>query len=413
MKKLIAKSYRKFRAALVLAVKIILNAIDFFVPKRNDFWIFPVYFLGEGEFNDNILAVFESVKSKKDIKKIILTRSKIISVDDGVNVVITKFSSLKASWYLMRSKIIFVQHSLAYEFGGSLFRLSFPRKRFIINLWHAIAVKDLTHPKIGIMTKELEKELIKHYIITSSKADRINMQKIFYSAKKENFWLTGLPRNDFLITKEDKLPFTVKKDIDKLRRLTKNKKLIIYTPTYKDARVGGYYYEFRAEELERIKEFLKQNNYILGLRYHKYNEPKELLKSLIDSEFIIDISSNIISNINVLIREAEIIITDYSSVYIDAMYLNKSVISFAYDLDHYLTKQHGFFYEYNEVFPGRICHTFNELIGALESSINGSELVSRQKYKEIFKLFFDYSDANNTQRVIDRVNQLIEGLKSE
>ena len=407
MRNLIPKLYKKIKIVILRIVNIVFKVMDLFILKRSDYWIFPVYFLGEGEFNDNILAVFEAVKSNKGIKKIILTRSKIISVDEGINVVVTKFFSLKAAWYIIRSKIIFVQHSLAYEFGGSLFRLSFPRKRIIINLWHAIAVKDLTHPKIGIMTKGLEKELIKHHIITSSKADRINMQKIFYSAKKENFWLTGLPRNDFLITREDKLPSAVKNDLKKLRKLTNNKKLIIYTPTYKETRVGGHYYQFHAEEREKLKEFLHKNNFILGLRYHKYNEPKELLKGLIDNEFIIDVSSNIISNINVLIREAEIIITDYSSVYIDAMYLNKPLISFAYDFDHYLTNQHGFFYEYNEVFPGKICSTFNELIEALEMSINGSELVSKQKYKDIYKLFFEYSDANNTQRVIDKVNNLI------
>jgi len=48
--------------------------LDLFVPKRKAYWVFPVYFVGDGNFSDNMLAVFDVVKSKKCIKKIILTK---------------------------------------------------------------------------------------------------------------------------------------------------------------------------------------------------------------------------------------------------------------------------------------------------------------------------------------------------
>ena len=391
---------------------IIFNVIDVIIPKSRNIWIFPVYFLGEGDFSDNILALFEAVKNEavknsQSAQKIILYRKKNIKIFEGNNIKLISIHSLKSIWYLLRAKVFIVQHSLTYELMGCKFRPTIPRRRKIINLWHGIVVKDLSHPDIGIMNELLEKELPYHYIITSSEKNRVIMQKVFYPTPKENFWLTGLPRNDFLKVIENDLPKVLKDELKIIKEIKGNKRLIIYTPTYREVKVGGYYYQFKNKEIDKLKSYLSDNDYILGIRFHLYNSPDKLFDKIIDGQLIVDVSAKVISNMSVLIREADIIITDYSSIYIDSMYLQKPLISFAYDYDHYMKKQHGMFYEFKIVFPGQICHTFDDLMHALVKYKNPLTTKEIEKYDKMSKLFFKYSDANNTQRVLNRVNELV------
>ncbi len=112
-----------------------------------------------------------------------------------------------------------------------------------------------------------------------------------------------------------------------------------------------------------------------------------------------------------LIREAPIMITDYSSIYIDSMYLQKKLISFAYDIEHYQRIQWVFYYEFNDVFPGEICHTFDEMMQALVKYKNPLTDEEKEKYNQMTKIFFKYLDSNNVTRVINHVNQLIEKVK--
>ncbi len=408
LKKITLNRIKKYlKNTLLKARNLIFNFLDSLIPKSKNIWILPVYFLGDGDFSDNILAFYEKIKNNASVQKIILKRNKNIEINNGKNVKLISIFSWKAVWYLLRAKILIVQHSLSYELMGCKFRPATPGKRIIINLWHGIVVKDLSHPEIGIMNNFLVKELSHHYIITSSEKDKLIMQKVFYPTPKDNFWLTGLPRNDFLKVKENDLPKILQDELTFIKTLKGSKKLIIYTPTYKESRVGGYYYSFDQQEVNALKSFLKANNFILGVRYHLYNQPEGILEKLIDNQLIVDMSARVISNMSVLIREANIIVTDYSSIYIDAMYIKKKLISFAYDFDHYMKKQHGLFYEFNEVFPGEICYTFDDLMKALEKYRNSSTNIDIEKYNKMRKIFFEYDDAKNTERILNLVNHLV------
>jgi len=405
--KIIKRSIKKIFKLLMIFFNFFLIALVLFVPKRKDYWIFPVYFVGAGNFSDNMLAVFEAVKNEKKIKKIILTKDKKVSIENGENIVIIKMSSIKAIWYLMRSKVIFVQHSVWLDLARATYQMIFPWRRYLINLWHGIPLKDLSHPSTDIINFRSKREMKKYKIISSSITDKEMMKKSFYKTNLNNIWITGLPRNDFLIIPEKNLPKLYKNELVVLRNKLKEKKLIIYAPTYRELSLGGRHYSFSAKEIDELKKYMRNNNAILGLRYHPYLSP-EFTNDLIDGEYIIDLSSKVFSDIRMLIREAFIVITDYSSIYIDSMYLQKKLISFAYDIDHYQDIQRGFFYEFNEVFPGEICHTFGEMMRVLVKYENPLTTEEKGKYDQMTKLFFKYSDSNNSNRVIEHVNQLIK-----
>jgi cytidyltransferase-like protein len=130
--------------------------------------------------------------------------------------------------------------------------------------------------------------------------------------------------------------------------------------------------------------------------------PFEHRKEIVENFVNLDNIENSVS----IIRMSDLIITDYSSLFLDALYCDKKLYSFSYDFQDYLAKEHGFFYNFEEVFPGNIIYTVDELIECirtLEDSITEDELLKRKRIK---KIFFKYIDTNNSQRVVDKVKEI-------
>jgi len=399
-KKIITRVVKKLKKILP-SYSLFLTLIDVFIPKREDYWLFSVYFIGKGDFTDSSLAVFERVKKDSNIKKIILTRDIDIKLE-GENIIIIPMDSFIASWYLMRSKIIFIQHSVWLDLAKTKYQLLFPFRRKIINLWHGIAIKDISHENTAIINKRSLAEMSHYNVITSSEIDKNNMQKAFFKTNEKDFWITGLPRNDFLIMDEKDLPASYLQDLKVLRSLVGNRNLILYAPTYRETNVNGSYYEFSEQELDVLEKYLIDNNCVLGLRYHIYRKP-DCHKRILQRENILDLSAEIISDVRLIIRESSLVVTDYSSLYVDALYIEKRCVSFAYDYEHYLNTQRGFFYNFEDIFPGEICEDFDSLMQVLSNFNQEFSSQERKNIKEIQHKLFQYLDNNNSQRVIDKI----------
>jgi CDP-glycerol glycerophosphotransferase len=222
-------------------------------------------------------------------------------------------------------------------------------------------------------------------------------------------WQTGLPRNDFLLKEHQELPNYLKKQIDYIKQIKKEKKLILYAPTYRQtAAIGNSeYYQFSDEEIEKLVEILRRNNAILGIRLHYFRHSDTLfnIEKYIDNEFIFDLGHTKIPEIAPLIREADIVISDYSSVFIEAMYLNKIVIAFAYDFEHYSNEQDGVLYDFELVFPGDIVSNYDDLLLSLKVAINNKEENINQRYRNAQRFFYKHRDTRNSKRVVEMIKK--------
>jgi CDP-glycerol glycerophosphotransferase len=401
LKRKVKNSTRNLLKLLFKPLNIVLVFIDWVIPKRNDYWIFPTYFIGQGNFCDSTLAIYEKVKFENHIKKIILTKSTKVDVQ-GDNVIVIPMNSIRAVWYIFRSNIIFVQHSIWLDLSNSKYQINYPFSRHIINLWHGIAIKDISHPNTGIINKRSILEMPNYNVIASSTQDAINMSKAFHVTPKENFWVTGLPRNDFLKMNEGDLPASYQRELTVLKKLKGDKNLILYAPTYREEQSGGSQYEFNQQELITLNEYLSDTNSILGLRYHIYRKPSTYT-NLLAFDNIVEIPEEVVSDVRLIIRESYLVITDYSSLYVDALYIDKPCLSFAYDYEHYMLNQRGCFYDFEEIFPGKICKSFQEMMNELVGAMN-----YKNKAADIKNTLFEYNDANNSQRIVDNVMKYLK-----
>lgn len=396
--------------------------LDWLVPKKPHFWAFSTHHLHSGRFIENQRAVFEQIKADPAIRKLVFYRGQIEDwkIEGAVNYQAVEHGSLRALWLLAQCQVVLLTHSIAMDFSlrwddgrFAVLQLS-PRRRVIVNLWHGVALKRLLYAANSATQQHTDRvpyrtQERKNYagLIASSDIDSYAMAAMFYPLNYQQIWLTGLPRNDFLTQSEALLPRYIAESLESLRYIKQNKKLIVYAPTYRQTSVSdtAYYYQFTQTEIDALKQFLQANNAILGYRPHYFKNSNQFfnLDKFIDNELIFDLSQAVIPEYSALARELDLLITDYSSVYIEALYLNKPVICFGYDIEHYRTQQDGLLYDMDLAFPGPILQEFGALINALQERLQATPEAISLEQATAKKLFFKYNDANNSQRVVERV----------
>ena len=287
---------------------------------------------------------------------------------------------------LAKSKYIFLNDNfLAIAF------MNFNKDSKVLQLWHApgafkkfAASSSDNEEEMAVIAKASEKT--DYLFITSENikdfyrdAFRIDENKI------KSF---GIPRTDYYF--EDKNIKKLRENFDERYPLAKNKKIILYAPTFRDNEEDNNVFNYL--NLEKFNNDLSEE-YVLALRLHpKINQ---FFKGDIDTKAdFIDVSGY--KNEQELMLISDLLITDYSSIMIEFALLNKPIIFFTYDYDRYLTKDRGFYYDFESNVPGDIVKTDDELIKLIKEGSYNTE-----KHNSFLKMQFDYLDGNSSKRIVD------------
>jgi CDP-glycerol glycerophosphotransferase len=398
--------YLSFIPALI--VTILLKTIDLLIPKSPKRWVFPVHFFMH-TFSDNSRAVYEAALDRPDIIKIILTRGKSIDCAARSDTVSVPMLSLAAMWHLLRARVIVIQHSVYMDLAPLRMHRRFffnLTSRIVFNTWHGIPVKSLLAKSSGIHIRPINREKKHHHLCASSSIDKLAMTVSFYPVPPSNVHVTGAPRNDFLRISDDELPSYCQKQLAHIRNMTKQRKLVVYAPTYRELQLGGHYYSFSNSEINQLKKILRDNDAVLGLRLHYFNRQVSYA-DMIDGELVFEMDQSNIPDMAMLIREAHIVITDYSGLFVDALYLGRPVVSFAYDRTHYMKMQRGFVYSLETISPLPVCESFDALMKQVSRLLSGPNDVSSIEYSCAQRIFFDRIDSDNGRRTVDCILSLV------
>lgn len=395
---------------------------DRLTRKRADHWAFATHHLHTGRFIENQRALFELLKTDPDIRKVVFYRGATpdLQIEDAVNYEVMRHGTLRGLLLLARCKVVFLTHSISMDYslrwgGGrfSILKLTM-RNRLVVNLWHGIPLKRLLYAAneetlrhTDRVTYRRQERLGYAGLIASSDIDSYAMGAMFYPLNYRQVWNTGLPRNDFLSQPESRLPRYIRDSLRLIRQRCQGKKLVLYAPTYRqtDISAAGHYYQFSDEEIESLKTVLRSQGAILGYRPHYFKNSASYfnLDKYIDDELIFDMSQAVIPEFSALARECDLLVTDYSSVYIEALYLSKPVICFGYDIEHYMSNEDGLLYDMKLVFPGPVVRSFDNLLLAIESRLGLGKDDITQEQATAKSIFFTHNDALNSQRVKEEV----------
>lgn len=371
--------------------KIFIKIKQHVIRQSDDVWCFTPF--GDN-FSGNLKAVFE-MANEKNIKIVILTRLDTFDKYKNKDKIFIINSSNHRLFF--KSSVIICDQTLsAYGF----FKYIDLKLKPIVNVWHGIPMKNMFKTSKKECNPFLSKEISQFNIIASSKLDAISMGRCF-GVPSDKVHITGLPRIDFLLQNKP----SMEEERKKINNLVKDKKLILFAPTWRDN--PDDYYQFTSNEIYDLSVFLKNNNCVLGVREHfKHNNNSYLnqLKSL----GAIDLNNYEFNNIEVLLKKSSLLITDYSSCYFDFLFLQKPTISFAFDFSKYNSLERGFLYDLKDVFENKIYFKFSDVINEANKLINNKSI---KQNIDIFNRFYDFNDDKNTERVINLIISLIQKNK--
>lgn len=201
----------------------------------------------------------------------------------------------------------------------------------------------------------------------------------------------GYPRNDRLInaTPEEREELRKKLGVE-------GKKVILYAPTWRDNQhTSGEGYTYKTEvDFDKLRKELGEE-YVILFRAHY------LVANSFDFDkyrgFVEDVSSY--SDINELYIAADILVTDYSSVFFDYANLKKPVIFYMYDLEQYANELRGFYFSLDEL-PGPIVKDEDDLVKEIRSCDSWQP---DAKYEEFCNKFNPKDDGHASERVLKRI----------
>lgn len=260
----------------------------------------------------------------------------------------------------------------------------------VLQVWHACgAIK-----KFG---NEIQRQYpIKGYdkILCSAPAWKSIYAKSF-GAKEEDIEVTGLPRIDLLLNKD--LMEEKAADFYARHPECKNKRLILYAPTFRGNIIDGL--ELESFDFTQAKDLLKKEDIIL-YRFHpllKF-DPK-------DYEEGMDVSKE---DLNMLMYISDVLVSDYSSVLLDYSLLKKPMAAYVPDLKEY-ENTIGLNIDFENEFPGPLTSSTEELCSVLNENLNPYlDLV-----EDFQKKYIIYNDGHNTERIVKLIDDMMSDSKRD
>lgn len=151
--------------------------------------------------------------------------------------------------------------------------------------------------------------------------------------------------------------------------------------------------------------YIEKNNIIINFVLHK-NMKKDINKLHSCSKNII-INNNQNIDIQKMLNECDLLITDYSSIAFDVAYMYKPVIYYQFDLDKYRLEHYkeGYF-SYKKNGFGDVLYTEDALIDKIVYYINNSYNIE-SKYQKRIDNFFTLKDKNNCKRIVNEIQKIL------
>lgn len=307
-----------------------------------------------------------------------------------------KHPSLKSILILLKAEYVIIDYSL--WFVNFKYHLSVKAKK--IQLWHGIGSKKIelatdtfTKSKFksikilyGILRGQLSK-----YLLISSTSDYYTQNLYKDAFRYKEIKPLGQPRNDVLFREPSDYDLigTDRAIINKIRKEKKNNgtKIILYTPTYRK------YLNINIINLNKLNSFAKKNNFIFVIKHHVLT--KNINFTNMENVLLYNKSKDIYP----LMAISDLMITDYSSIYLDYIILNKPIIFYIPDYNDYKNFDTSLRDDFMKITPGEKCRKQEELQNTITEELINLKDRYKTKREEIANLSYKYIDGFSSERI--------------
>ena len=286
-----------------------------------------------------------------------------------------------------------------------------------VDLWHGVPLKT-----IGAMVHGLTDEKRQSELYWWSKVDAATSYSQLYTSLMNacmqigghRYTITGAPRNDLLLTSDGrgKLSELMNIDLD-------GKKILFFLPTFRTTHYGRYdgnkqwenIFGMSSFNMAEFDEFLGDNNIVFVTKLHPNEEYKmlNLVEQKVTRNMVLIRNSDLIDNTTDLyevLNSADLLITDYSSVYFDFLLLDRPIVFTPVDLDSYSDLRGMLLGPYDFWTPGPKALDRETLEETILYCLSNTEYYAKER-KTIKDIMHHYQDANSSRRVWDLLTSML------
>lgn len=379
------------------------------IPKRRD-WI-AVIGREDGRFLDNAKHFFiqASLERQKDLRVVFVTER--TDVRDGIvgsGLEALRYPSLAAAWFLARCGSVVID-SIEWPARGRRFLLSRAR---LVQLWHGVGFKRIELDKwrneaagrgwmsspwllrARLLRKRLNGRVPRYdVVVTTSGFYRDN---VFRKAFRTREVITaGYPRNYFARPAHEchalawrNVDPVAQKQVRAWR--SDGRRVILVAPTFRDTRATPLGLDQTWQQ--RLDAFCETHHCEMLFKFHPY----ERAAATIAGRHLHVLEAY--SDAYPLFPFVDTLVTDYSSIYMDYLLLDRPVLFFTPDAELYISRDRNIQFDFDQMTPGPKLESWGELLNALEDRASSDWSARRA---EVRQLAFDDNDPSRaTERIL-------------
>lgn len=275
-----------------------------------------------------------------------------------------------------------------------------PKNTVYLQTWHGTPLKrlgldiEVSGPEAEARESFLKESRNWDYLLAQNEYSRQIFKRAF--DVQGEVLVHGYPADDVLLSISEDLADKIKSKIG----LPKEKKVVLYAPTWRDDARKGSSWEYTFDlkmDFETMRAELS-SDYVVLLRLHHLIADRLDLSGFED--FIFDVSHY--DDTTEILAISDLLITDYSSIFFDYMTTKKPVLFYMYDLDVYQTKLRGFYLNVYNDLPGPIIDNFNDLLIAIKNVESLSRIYS-EKYQQLYEVYCGKQTDSSAKLIVDKV----------
>lgn len=396
------------KLTITVSIRIILNIFTIFIKKDNNILIFGGWYGKRFADNSKYLYLYASYH-KVSIRAIWITKSKnIYRLLKENNLEVYYANSIQGIYYSLKGAYHFIDQTP--QDINDLCTI----KATSIQLWHGIGIKKVGYykqqRKLSRIRKKLETLYLTlrspkkwregNYFLLTTGPYTSNILSKTFNCPVDQLIEVGYPRIDKIINKDLFAMFDSKStnEVNELMKKLKknNTKIIGYFPTFRDQETDFMGLENK-EQLNSLLDYLEKNNLTIITKEHSVvqNSNSDICK---DAR-IIYIDSSI--DIYEILDSIDVLITDYSTIYQDYLFLDKPIIFYDYDFDYYVNQDRGLMEDYKLLTAvGPHVHNLNSLYLQLDN-ITHIDISYSESRKKILELLFNKSSQPYSERILN------------
>ncbi|MEH8161483.1 CDP-glycerol glycerophosphotransferase family protein [Aeromonas allosaccharophila] len=345
-----------------MLIKIVVCFISLFIPVRKGLFIFGSW--SAERYGDNSRYFFEYLSIEKNEYDVhwFTKNTNVANNLRGKGFKCIYGINLKSIWLHIRAEAVFCNCHQNSDVLGHFINT----KTKVFNLWHGSPIKligaDAINSGIGDLCIDNAGGL-KRIIVKKIKAmfSKLGLKSVIYYLASSDSVASCLKsafnlNNDNIIV----APYP-KLKANSFNKDDYNVKKMLFAPTYR----GKYNSEndiltAYGFEVDQVDSWLAAEDSQLYIRLHPANTlPQSIVDRITDSENIfIDHTDDLYEEFH----KYDVVITDFSSVYFDAVATEKLVIMCPMGLSSYLSNDRNLYYSPEYLFPFPLSYSWDELI---------------------------------------------------